>query len=331
MSNTVDITGEIIVVSHGDEDTGKIAMLGDEGKFHKSVIPVIDDLQEQITKEVTGRTEADKQLQTNIDAETSTRISADQQMQGNIEAEAIARDAADKGLEDKLSAEATARTNADIQLQANLEAEANTRRIADQDLQDQISKEIVARTDGDTALQSSVDKEVVARSDADSKLQGSIDNEVDTRVKADQGLQDQVTAEIAARTNADETESSTRASADNNLQEQINALKGSTFDAGHSFSDNGYQSLGNGLILQWGHAQLSKGENIGNASVTFPTPFPNKCLSFTTTYDNPPQDSWGPMSTAITNVTKVGCTLWGDADEHHIDNNVNIYYMAIGY
>lgn len=331
MSRTVNVNEEIIVVSHGEEDTGKLAMLGAEGKFHKSVIPVIDDLQEQITKEVTERTEADKQLQTNIDAETSARISADQQLQGNIEAEATARNAADKDLEDKLAAEVTARTNADTQLQANLDAEANTRSIADQDLQDQISKEIVARTDGDTALQSSVDKEVAARTDADSNLQSSINTEVDARAKADQGLQDQVTAEIAARTNADKNESSTRASADNNLQEQINALKGSAFDAGHSFSDNGYQSLGNGLILQWGHAQLSTGGFTESANVTFPTPFPNKCLSFATTYDNPPQNGWGPMSTAIANVTKVGCTLWGDADGHNINNAVNIYYMAIGY
>ncbi|MBP2633321.1 MAG: hypothetical protein H6Q70_3949 [Firmicutes bacterium] len=35
MSSTVNITEEIIVVSHGDEDTGKIAMLGAGGKFHK--------------------------------------------------------------------------------------------------------------------------------------------------------------------------------------------------------------------------------------------------------------------------------------------------------
>ena len=190
MSRTVNVNEEFVVVSKGKEDLGKFVVLGDGGKFDPSTIPVIDELQEQITKEVTERTEGDKALQTNIDTETSARISADQQLQGNIEAEASARASADK------------------------------------DLQDQISKESTARTDGDTALQSNVDKEAAARTDADSKLQSSIDNEVDVRNKADQSLQDQVTAEIAARTNADETEANTRVSADKELQNKIDALEG---------------------------------------------------------------------------------------------------------
>jgi len=156
MSRTVNVNEEFVVVSKGKEDLGKFAVLGDGGKFDPSTIPVIDGLQEQVTKEVTERTEGDKVLQTNIDTETSARISDDQQLQGNIEAEASARASADK------------------------------------DLQDQISKEITARTDGDTALQSSVDKEVAARTDADSKLQSSIDNELDARTKADQSLQEKI-------------------------------------------------------------------------------------------------------------------------------------------
>ena len=224
MSKTVNCTEDVVIISNGTVDNGKLAALGDGGKFHPSVIPAIDELQEEITKEVTERTESDKALQINIDTETSARISADQQLQRNIEAEASARDAADKDLEDKLAAEVTARTDADAQLQANLEAEASTRTTADKDLQDQISKEITARTDGDTALQSNVDKEEAARTDADSKLQSSIDNEVDARTKADQSLQDQLTAEIAARTNAEETESNTRTSADQELLNKIDAL-----------------------------------------------------------------------------------------------------------
>ncbi|WP_110954246.1 phage tail protein [Anaerosinus massiliensis] len=39
MARTVNVNEEIIVVSHGEEDTGKLAMLGCNGKFHKSVIP----------------------------------------------------------------------------------------------------------------------------------------------------------------------------------------------------------------------------------------------------------------------------------------------------
>jgi len=167
MSKTVNCTEDVVIISNGTVDNGKLAALGDGGKFHPSVIPVIDGLQEQITKEVTERTENDKALQINIDTETSARISADQQ------------------------------------LQTNLEAEASTRATVGKDLQDQISKEITARTNGDTALQSSVDKEVAARNNADSKLQSSIDIEVESRTKADQDIQDQVTVEIATRSNAD--------------------------------------------------------------------------------------------------------------------------------
>jgi microcystin-dependent protein len=206
MSRTVFCPEEVIVVSKGKEDIGRLVELGNDGKFDTSVIPMIGDLQDQVTAEATARSDADKQLQNNIDTE------------------ATARDTTDKDLEGKIAAEVTARTNGDTQLQANLKAETNTRSVADKDLQDQISKEIVARTDVDTALQSSVDKEVAARNDADIKLQSSIDTEVDARTKADQSLQDQLTAEIAARTNAEKTESNTRASADQELLDKIDAL-----------------------------------------------------------------------------------------------------------
>jgi len=131
MSRTVFCPEEVIVVSKGKEDIGRLVALGNDGKFDTSVIPVIDDLQTQITAEVTARSEADTQLQANIDAE------------------------------------ALARTNADAKLQSNIEVEANARTAADQNLQDQISKEVAARTDGDTALQSNVDAEVTARTNAD--------------------------------------------------------------------------------------------------------------------------------------------------------------------
>jgi microcystin-dependent protein len=131
MCRTVNINDEIIVVSHGEEDTGKMAMLGAGGKFHKSVIPVIDDLQEQITKEVTERTEADKQLQNNIDSEINARKDADNQLQANIDAEVDARTKADQDLQDKLDVEIVARTKGD-------ETEASERDSADKNLQEQI-------------------------------------------------------------------------------------------------------------------------------------------------------------------------------------------------
>ncbi|MBP2632149.1 MAG: hypothetical protein H6Q70_2777 [Firmicutes bacterium] len=60
MCRTVYCPEEVIVVSKGKEDIGKLVELANEGKFDPSVIPVIDNLQDQITKEVTERTEADK-------------------------------------------------------------------------------------------------------------------------------------------------------------------------------------------------------------------------------------------------------------------------------
>ncbi|MBP2632154.1 MAG: hypothetical protein H6Q70_2782, partial [Firmicutes bacterium] len=123
MSKTVNCTEDVVIISNGTVDNGKLAALGDGGKFHPSVIPVIDELQEQITKEVTERTEGDKAVQTNIDTEASARISADQQLQGNIEAEASARDSVDKDLEDKISKEITARTGGDTSLQSSVDKE----------------------------------------------------------------------------------------------------------------------------------------------------------------------------------------------------------------
>ena len=84
MARTVNCTEEIIVVSHGEEDTGKLAALWGNGQFHPSVIPGIVDLQDQITKEVAARSEADKQLQTNIDAEASVRAVADKDLQEHL-------------------------------------------------------------------------------------------------------------------------------------------------------------------------------------------------------------------------------------------------------
>jgi microcystin-dependent protein len=239
MSRTVYCPEEVIVVSKGKEDIGRLVALGNDGKFDPSVIPVIDDLQNQITKEVAARTEADEQLQANLDVEVLARTNADAKLQGNIEAEATARGAADKDLQDKIATEIVDRTNGDNQLQvnvdaevaartaadqnlqdevtkeiadrtnadnvlqANIDAEANTRVVADKDLQEQLTKEVAARTDSDTVLQSNVDKEIATRSDADSKLQIAVNTEVDARTKADQGLQDQITTEITARSEAD--------------------------------------------------------------------------------------------------------------------------------
>lgn len=66
MSRMVFSPEEVIVVSNGKEDIGKLVALGNDGHFDSSVIPGIDDLQTQITTEVAARKEADEQLQSDL-------------------------------------------------------------------------------------------------------------------------------------------------------------------------------------------------------------------------------------------------------------------------
>jgi microcystin-dependent protein len=79
-----------------------------------------DDLQNQITQEISARIDADNQLQSNIDIEANTRSAADQELQ------------------DKISNEVVARTDADNVLQTNINTEIDTRKNVDQGLQEQI-------------------------------------------------------------------------------------------------------------------------------------------------------------------------------------------------
>lgn len=153
MSRTVNVNEEFVVVSEGKKDIGKFAVLGNDGKFDSSVIPEIENLQEQITKEVTERTEADKDLQQQIDTEAAVRTDTDTKLQNNIDAEAKERKEADKNLEDKLNAEITARIDENKKLQENIDVETDARIVADKDLQEQIAREIADRTKADQVLQ----------------------------------------------------------------------------------------------------------------------------------------------------------------------------------
>ena len=251
MSRTVFCPEEVIVVSNGKEDIGKLVALGNDGKFDTSVIPEIDELGTQIIAEVTARTEADTQLQANIDAEALARTNADAKLQSNVDAETSARSSADQDLQAKITAEVAARTEGDAALQTNMDTEAAARAEADKQLQSNIDAEATARTAADATLQSNIDveasaresadqaleaeltKEVAARTEGDAALQTNMDTEAAARVEADKQLQSNIEAEATARTAADATlqgnidaEASVRSSADQVLQEQINSLNG---------------------------------------------------------------------------------------------------------
>lgn len=81
----------------------------------------------------------DDELQNQITQEISARIDVDNQLQSDIETEANTRSAADQELQDQVSNEAVARIDADNVLQANINTEIDTRKNADQELQEQIN------------------------------------------------------------------------------------------------------------------------------------------------------------------------------------------------
>lgn len=259
MCRTVNINDEIIVVSEGKKDIGKFAILGNDGKFDPSVIPVIDELQDQINKEATERIEGDKALQINIDAEASTRATAD------------------RDLQDQITKEVMVRTEGDKTLQTNIDTEVSARTVADQQLQDQINKEVTERIEGDKALQINIDTEVSARTVADQQLQDKINKEVTERIEGDNALQTNIDAEASARTVADQQlqsqiskEVTERIEGDKTLQTNIDTLKNevallafpvggiiawngsaASIPSGWSLCDgtNGTPNLGNRFIL----------------------------------------------------------------------------------
>lgn len=177
MSRTIKCGEEFIIISNGEGDVGKLVGLANNGKFHPSVIPGIVDLQDQITKETTVRSEADRQLQDSIDVETNARTVADRDLQDQITKEIAVRTDSDTTLQSNIDAEITARTDADSKLQISINAEADARTKADQGLQDQITAEIIARSEADKQLQANIDNaKIEANSYTDTKVAGLIND-----------------------------------------------------------------------------------------------------------------------------------------------------------
>ncbi len=108
----------------------------------------VEQMQTDLTNEVTARTNADTALGTRIDNETTARESADQTLTTNLAAEVTAREGADTTLDNKITAETTARTNADNALDDRIDGVA-----ADVDsVTSNLATEVTNRTNADTQL-----------------------------------------------------------------------------------------------------------------------------------------------------------------------------------
>ncbi len=86
------------------------------------------------------------------------------------------------------------------------------------------------------------------------------------------------------------------------------------FDGGHSFTENGYQKLSNGLILQWGYRTDS------SMTITFPITFPNACLNVSLSTIHYTKVDWTPIISgwSITSFTLSAASY-------------NFTWLAIGY
>ena len=93
-----------------------------------------------------------------------------------------------------------------------------------------------------------------------------------------------------------------------------------SYDAAHSFAANGYQKLGNGLIIQWGI--LTK--NSVYVSGTFPIAFPSACVSMSI---GSIFSSGIVYTETITALSQTGFTIGSS----NTSPGYHVTYIAIGY
>lgn len=90
----------------------------------------------------------------------------------------------------------------------------------------------------------------------------------------------------------------------------------------NSKTSNGYCTLLNGLILQWGYSSIADGSP--GTSVAFPISFSNLCLNVNVTCDYGSAGATRSVAVVKSSISKSGCTLWADG-------NTAGFWMAIGY
>ena len=196
--------------------------------------------------------------------------------------------------EEQIPAETSARSAADVVLQGNIDTINNTTIPA-------------LQGDIDTINNTTIPNETTARTNADIGLQNQI-NDITTAV--------QVTGNDVTITNDFEVTGAGTVGGFDMLT-----------DIAHSFSTNGYQTLSNGLILQWGTSnQLA---HLATQNISFPIVFPTACFGVNGGDTTPSGDNTN-LTIFTKTVTTSGFTAF--CDSHDVPSGtMSTSWIAIGY
>lgn len=105
---------------------------------------------------------------------------------------------------------------------------------------------------------------------------------------------------------------------------QLPSVVAGLTDAGHSFSDNGYMKLSNGLILQWS----TWTDNGGWTTRSFPIAFPNACFGVWFTPKHPSGDA---VAGGIVTISGAAYNNAGFREGFSNGNGWTVKMFAIGY
>lgn len=146
---------DAVLQSQIDEE--RQARIEADEELQRQITETTENLQGQITEEITNRVNADKVLQDQINAEIQNRKDADQSLQNQILAEVQNRVDADAALQNQILVEQQARINADIELQKQINKEIQDRVQAINDLRTELSADIDALGTRVTAIEGRLD------------------------------------------------------------------------------------------------------------------------------------------------------------------------------
>ena len=98
------------------------------------------------------------------------------------------------------------------------------------------------------------------------------------------------------------------------------------FTAGLSLTQNGYQKLPGGLIVQWGEATFLATTGQSGAVITLPIAFPNAFFRITGT-----DGGYGANSIGITIISKSQFKCWGRIVSSGVFSDTAFHWIAVGY